>query len=97
MSAVGGGIYEYQTVLAPGNYMWKAVVTGSWDAIGNDFRGINSDNTSFTVTAGDPLVTFWVNALNGSIEVVTAIPEPSTAALLGLAGLALLVARQNRK
>jgi hypothetical protein len=95
MIPVGGGLYKYQQVFGPGWYQWKAVVTGSWDAIGDDFRGVNANTTWFEATATHPMATFWVNALNGSIYVV--VPEPSTAALLGLAGLALWATRRSRK
>lgn len=93
MVAQGGGIYRYQLMLAPGWYQWKAVVTGSWDAIGDDFRGVNSNTTWFEVTAGNPIAVFEVNALAGVERVyTTAVPEPSSvlalgSALLGLAGL----------
>jgi len=93
----GGGIYKYQQTLAPGWYQWKAVVTGSWDAIGNDFRSVNADTTWFEVTAEKPLAIFQVNALAGIIRVDTApIPEPSSlmALALGLPSVALLRRRR---
>ncbi len=91
MTALGGGVYQYQQLLAPGWYQWKAVVTGSWDAIGDDFRGINANNTWFEVTAANPLAVFEVNALTG-VERVYVVPEPSTLILIGsgLAGLLIL-------
>ena len=89
MTALGGGIYQYQQTLAPGWYQWKAVVTGTWDAIGDDFRGVNANTTWFEVTATNPIAVFEVNALAG-IERVYTIPEPASLALLlcGLLGLA---------
>jgi len=39
MTPLGGGVYYHQQVLAPGWYEWRAVVTGTWDAIGDDFIG----------------------------------------------------------
>ncbi len=88
MTPIGGGVYQFQQVLAPGMYQWKAVVTGSWDAIGDDFRGINSNNTAFEVTAGNPTAVFEVNALTGAERVYTT-PEP-VSMLLVLAGLPFL-------
>jgi hypothetical protein len=92
MTAVGGGVYQYQQNLAPGWYQWKAVVTGSWDAIGDDFRGANANTTWFEVTAANPTAVFEVNALAG-IERVYTTPEPATLALL-LGGLLVLVRRR---
>ena len=89
MAPLGGGIYGVSATLAPGWYQWKAVVTGSWDAIGDDFRGVNSNTTWFEATADNPIANFYVDALTG-IERVEMTPEPSTALGLLLAGAALL-------
>jgi hypothetical protein len=96
MTSIGGGIYQYSTYLAVGTYQYKAVNTGTWDAIGADSRGINAATASFTVNPGWDLfpTVFSVNALDGSIK-VEVVPEPSTFALLGLA-LAGLVAFRRR-
>jgi hypothetical protein len=88
MADIGGGVYYCEQVLAPGWYQWKAVSTGTWDAIGDDFRGINSNTTWFEVTAGQPSARFWVNALEGTTKVDT-VPEPAALLLLGLGILAL--------
>jgi hypothetical protein len=93
MMSLGGGIYQYQQTLAPGWYQWKAVVTGSWDAIGDDFRGVNANTTWFEVTAQNPIAVFEVNALAGTERVyVTAVPEPATLTLAAC-GLALFLRR----
>lgn len=89
MAPQGGGIYKTQATLAPGWYQWKAVVTGSWDAIGDDFRSVNANTTWFEVTAEKPTAVFWVDALNGIIKVET-VPEPATLGLMVLGGLGLL-------
>ena len=89
MTSIGGNIYQYEQNLAPGWYQWKAVVTGSWDSIGDDFRGVNSNTTWFETTAANPHAIFKVNALAGTTN-VTVTPEPSTLVLLCLGGLTLL-------
>lgn len=88
MTSMGGGIYQTQATLPVGWYQWKAVVAGTWDAIGDDFRGVNANTTWFEVTAANPTAVFEVNALTG-IERVYTTPEPSCMLLL-LAGLPLL-------
>lgn len=86
----------FSVVLAPGTYQYKAVNTGSWDAIGSDFRDVNANNAQFTVTAADPRATMWVNALNGTIKVnVGPVPEPSSIAALALG--AGIILRRRRK
>jgi hypothetical protein len=91
MLAQGGGIYKYEQDIAPGSYQYKAVNTGSWDAIGADARSVNADTLSFTTTSGNEHVLFWVNALNGTIK-ADVVPEP--ASLLGLTLLGLLLRRR---
>lgn len=86
MSSVGGSIYSMTATLADGTYAFKAVKTGSWDAIGADSRSINADNFSFSVTAPNNTITFSVDAALGVIR-VDAIPTPGALALLGFGGL----------
>jgi hypothetical protein len=88
MSPVGGGIYEVQTTIAtPGDYAYKAVEAGTWNAIGADARSVNADNLPFSTTVPDELVIFQVKPLEGVVRV---IPEPATLALLGVGVLALV-------
>lgn len=97
MNSIGGGIYELSAVLAPGNYDWKAVVSGSWDSISSDTRSVNTANWNFTTDAVNNNVIFRVDALTGTAQlVVQAVPEPSAIALagIGLAGL-LIVSRRK--
>lgn len=96
MTALGGGIYELSYIIATaGTYQYKAVDTGSWDAIGSDARSINANNLAFTTTTANQTVDFFVNALNGSIK-VDVVPEPSTM-VLGAAGMALLLQLRRRR
>jgi hypothetical protein len=90
MDAQGGGIYKFESPpLEPGWYQYKAVDTGTWDAIGANSRNVNADNLWFEVTAENPIAEMWVNVYDGTVK-VNAIPEPATLALLALGGLALL-------
>jgi hypothetical protein len=95
MASLGGGIYSYQ-VSTPGTYDWKAVVTGSWDSISWDNRSVGTANWNFTVGEGQ-VANLYVDAFKGVAKVdVVAVPEPSTLALFGLSGLAMLVAARRR-
>ncbi|MBN2503463.1 MAG: hypothetical protein JXB38_21990 [Anaerolineales bacterium] len=73
----GDGIYDLTaTVAAPGSYQYKAVKTGTWDAVGADGRGVNAGTATFETTQADQNVTFTVDALTGRIMVaVEAAPE----------------------
>jgi hypothetical protein len=93
MTALGGGIYRY-TLSTPGSYEWKAVATGSWDSISWDNRSVGTANWSFTVGAGEA-ANLYVDAFKG-VAKVEIVPEPSTLAIFGLSGLAMLVAARKR-
>lgn len=75
MTPQGGGIYKLTKAFLPGTYEWKGVKTGTWDAIGPDFRSIDSSNMGLTVTTGD-FVNFYIDALNGTLK-GEAIPDPA--------------------
>lgn len=76
MAPIGGGVYYLQTMVpaqaAP--YQYKAVVTGSWDAIGSDARSVNANAVQFTVTPDRTQWGFWVDALKGIIK-ARSLPE----------------------
>jgi hypothetical protein len=94
MSPLGGGLYEYTATLAPGNYLWKSVVSGSWDSISWDNRSVGTADWGFSTDANNNVVTFRVDALRGVAQ-ITIVPEPSVLALLGLAGSMLVLRRRS--
>jgi glycosidase len=80
MSALGDGVYEFTTAIAsPGSYQYKAVKTGTWDAIGADGRSVNANTATFETTAADQNTTFTVDALAGRVRVEVE-PLPPTPA-----------------
>ena len=95
MTAQGGGIYALtgQTFSA-GTYWWKAVRTGTWDAIGANGRGVDASNMELTVAEGET-VDFYVDALSGTLR-AEVIPEPATMTLLGIGSLLLASVRRKK-
>jgi hypothetical protein len=71
------------------------VNTGSRDATGNDFRGVNADTLWLNTTDPNQTLDFLVDAFKGTIK-VNVIPVPCTFALWGvaLAGMVWLRRRQ---
>ncbi len=67
MTAQGGGIYALTgQTFAAGTYWWKAVRTGTWDAIGANGRGIDASNMELTVAEGET-IDFYVDAFAGTV------------------------------
>ena len=96
MSDLGGGIFGFTATLAPGTYQYKAVKTGSWDAIGIDSRNVNAGNLAFTTTASLNEAEMLVDVLNGTVR-VNVIPEPATLGLLAGGSLLMFVVRRLRR
>jgi hypothetical protein len=77
MSAIGGGQYQLATSMAnPGTYQYKAVKTGTWDAIGADGRSVNAGTATFTTLVASQQVTFTVDALAGREQVEVEYVQP---------------------
>jgi len=94
---LGGGIYELQKFIAtPGNYGFKATKTGGWDyQIGADGRNENASELTFSTFEANQEVDMFLNAGNATLR-VEVVPEPTTAALLGLGAL-VGIQRMNRR
>jgi hypothetical protein len=83
------GVFSYTTTgLSAGTHWYKACRTGTWNAVGGDSYSVNADNFEFEVADPSQVVTFWVDATNGTLK-VDVIPEPASLLLLGLGVLAL--------
>lgn len=102
MTAQGNGVYMYAATIAnPGTYMYKAVDTGSWDAIGTsddpsdaDSRSVNAGNLHFTTTTPNEVMDLWVDNTHGTIW-ATEVPEPASLGLIG--GVAVMLASRRRQ
>lgn len=86
LAPLGGGIYFFEQDIAPGWWQYKAVYTGTWDAVGADARSTNADTYWFETTAANPHAKFWVDAYTGVLK-VEVVPEPVAFAGLALLGL----------
>ena len=85
LTDMGGGLYHGDLVVAdPGDYEWKFRKQDDWSiSIGDDF-GNSAANNLITTTFANEVVHFQLDLPNGRWM---AIPEPSTVALLALAGV----------
>ncbi len=94
MTSQGGGYYTYVAVIStPGSYQFKASDGTGWDyQVGPDGFGNNAGTHAFTTTSPNEAITMFVDVANGELGLV--VPEPTTAALCGLAGLALAARRR---
>ncbi|MGD8398647.1 MAG: hypothetical protein PVG11_07305, partial [Anaerolineae bacterium] len=70
MSHIGYGRYylAYQVPIA-GSHEYKAVVTGSWDALGADNRSINASTVPFDTTTAGEWVYFMADTATGRVDV----------------------------
>lgn len=98
MTPQGAGYYTYTAnISTPGTYEFKAndgTGTTGWEhQVG--LGGVNNDaaTINFTTTSNDQQVTLFVDLTNQSIGAI--VPEPTSTALLGLGGLALLMRRRK--
>ena len=65
----GSGIYELSfTGIPEGTYEYKAVVTGSWNAIGTDSVSVNANTAFMLVTSEADQITLSVDAVNGLLK-----------------------------
>ncbi len=84
LTDMGGGLYAGNLIVAdPGEYEWKFRMQDDWSiSIGDDFGNSAADNV-YTTTLANELIHYELDLPNGRWM---AIPEPSTVALLALAG-----------
>ncbi len=91
----GSGLYAGQIALNAGSYDWKFREAGSWDySIGDNF-GNGAANNSITVANNGDVWAFELDLPNGRWRAYQ-VPEPATAALLGLGGLLALAVCRRR-
>ncbi|MBN2044328.1 MAG: hypothetical protein JW757_04840 [Anaerolineales bacterium] len=77
MSSLGDGMYQLDTIIPnPGSYQFKAVKTGTWDAVGADGRSVNAATAIFETTVADQGVTITLDALAGRVMVEVAEIPP---------------------
>jgi hypothetical protein len=66
----GDGIYTWHTIMAsPGNYGWKPVYSGTWDAWGADNRNMYSADQNYITTEANQNIYFYLNKNTGRISV----------------------------
>jgi glycosidase len=70
MADLGSGRYQWSGAIAnPGVYQYKAVKTGTWDAVGADGRSVNASTVSFETVEAGQQATFSVDAFAGRVAV----------------------------
>jgi len=66
MTLLGNGLYGLNAPIATaGDYEYKVVVTGSWDAIGQDNRSVNAANIPFATHTDGDVVPFLLDYRTG--------------------------------
>jgi len=81
MADAGDGTFRLTYAIpAPGTYEYKAVATGTWDAVGADGRNVNAGTLLFTTVEAGQHATFFVNPSTGAayveLEEVQPVPKP---------------------
>jgi hypothetical protein len=81
LTHMGDGVYELTTAItSPGTYQYKAVKTGTWDAIGADGRSVNAATATFATIQAGQNVTFQLDANAGRVHVmveeIPPVPAP---------------------
>ncbi|UCC62529.1 MAG: alpha-amylase [Anaerolineae bacterium] len=80
MTPLGDGEqYQLTTAIAsPGTYEYKAVKTGTWDAVGADGRSVNAGTVVFGTVEPGQEATFTVDAFAGRVrvEIEPVAPRP---------------------
>jgi glycosidase len=75
LTALGHDLYRLDALFATaGNYVFKVVTTGSWDAIGLDNRSVNANVIPFTTNNDADLVPFLLDYRSGRVG---AFPPPA--------------------
>ncbi len=96
MVPMGDGLYVLElTGLDPLCYLWKPVVTGTWDSISWDGRSINTANMEFCPDLASDTVQLWVDAYTGTVrvDVIHACPgDLNDDGVIDLADLSLMLA-----
>ncbi len=79
MTLDSGSVYRFDTFLVPGDYEYKAVVTGTWDGIGLNSRNVNATSLPFNIQAGGGDATMWVDVIKGTVmvDIVPPCREPA--------------------
>ena len=85
MTSLGGGMYSFSQALSAGDYYFKAVVTNTWDSIGEWNRSTNTGDLYVNLTS-DAVLNVYVDNLAGAV-MYEVVPEPATMVLLGLGSL----------